>query len=148
MEYTGSGHVKFIPSDKDQSIVIASATPSDRRSIDNLRSQLRRSGLVLARNSRRSRGVVGPDFAVGDVLVVERQPVYESAATPSYKVTRKTIRQVDKRLDRWGDPYWLVRVHGSNRVFRLSEGRHGREGWWSFVASSPRPLRYYVIEHH
>ncbi len=41
---TNSGHVKFIPPEKDKSLVIAAATTTDHRAAANLLSQLRRSG--------------------------------------------------------------------------------------------------------
>lgn len=44
VEPTNSGHVKFIPPEKDKPIVIAAATTTDHRAAANLLSQLRRSG--------------------------------------------------------------------------------------------------------
>lgn len=45
VEETKSGHLRFIPADRSKPIVVASSTPSDARSVKNLRAQLRRSGL-------------------------------------------------------------------------------------------------------
>ncbi len=41
---TNNGHVKFIPPDKEQEIVIAPGTTTDHRAAANVLSQLRRSG--------------------------------------------------------------------------------------------------------
>ena len=41
---THSGHMKFIPPEKDKPLVIAAATTTDHRAAANLLSQLRRSG--------------------------------------------------------------------------------------------------------
>lgn len=41
---TNSGHVKFVPPEKDKPLVIAAATTTDHRAAANLLSQLRRSG--------------------------------------------------------------------------------------------------------
>jgi hypothetical protein len=45
--HSGGGHLKWKPKDKSQPIVVSGSTPSDHRSISNLKSQLRRSGLKL-----------------------------------------------------------------------------------------------------
>lgn len=44
---TKGNHVRFLPTDKTQSPIISSGTPSDWRSLKNLTSQLRRAGLAL-----------------------------------------------------------------------------------------------------
>lgn len=41
----GGGHWKFLPADPCQGIVVAAATASDPRAINNVRAQLRRAGL-------------------------------------------------------------------------------------------------------
>lgn len=43
----GKSHLKLIPADKTQSIVVASCTPSDPRATKNLLAQCRRSGLTF-----------------------------------------------------------------------------------------------------
>lgn len=43
----GRKHVKVYPPDKSRPIVTIPSTPSDRRAVANVRSQLRRSGAVL-----------------------------------------------------------------------------------------------------
>lgn len=53
---TGSNHIRFLPPQPDKPIVIGSSTPSDPRSMSNLKAQLKRSGLMVA-NRRTSRGM-------------------------------------------------------------------------------------------
>lgn len=43
---TNNGHWRFVPPDKDKSIVIAPGTASDHRAIANLEAELKRSGLT------------------------------------------------------------------------------------------------------
>lgn len=49
VEPTKNGHWKFFPPDPQMSIVFASGTPSDRRAIDSLIGDLRRSGFQWPR---------------------------------------------------------------------------------------------------
>ena len=49
VERTGTGHLRFVPPDKDNPAVIVPFTPSDHRSLLNSTSQLRRSGLHVPR---------------------------------------------------------------------------------------------------
>lgn len=42
---TSGGHWRFVPADKEQHIVIATATTRDPRAVANLQASLRRSGL-------------------------------------------------------------------------------------------------------
>lgn len=47
VQTTKKGHLRFVPPDPDQPIVIGSGTPSDPRSDRNLVARLRRSGLAV-----------------------------------------------------------------------------------------------------
>lgn len=44
---TGNDHWKVIPPDKTKPIVYSSGTPSDFRSIRNIRAKLRRAGFIV-----------------------------------------------------------------------------------------------------
>lgn len=55
VEFTAKGHLRFVPADRSQEIVIAGGTPSDWRAAKNLEAQLRKSGLKM--NRRTSRGL-------------------------------------------------------------------------------------------
>jgi hypothetical protein len=46
VEQLRSGHWRFVPPNPSKPMVHAAGTPSDRRAIDNLLGQLRRSGFV------------------------------------------------------------------------------------------------------
>jgi hypothetical protein len=46
VDETRNGHWKFTPPDRTKPIVYAAGTPLDHRALDNLISQLRRSGLI------------------------------------------------------------------------------------------------------
>jgi hypothetical protein len=43
---TKKGHLRYVPPDREQPIVIGSGTPSDKRALKNFVAQLRRSGFV------------------------------------------------------------------------------------------------------
>lgn len=45
---THGGHIQFVPSDPTAPLVVSSSTPSDHRTMRNLKAQLRRSGLAVA----------------------------------------------------------------------------------------------------
>ena len=45
---TRGGHVQFVPADPTVPLVVSSSTPSDHRTLRNLKAQLRRSGLAVA----------------------------------------------------------------------------------------------------
>lgn len=47
VERTKNNHYKFIPPDTTKRVVFTGSTPSDRRHMDNLLHDLRRSGLVI-----------------------------------------------------------------------------------------------------
>lgn len=53
VEVSGSNHIRFIPTDTTKPMVHTSSTPSDRRTVNNLESQLRKSGLVIPRNEKK-----------------------------------------------------------------------------------------------
>lgn len=43
----GRKHLKWYPPDHARRVVITSLTPSDRRAVNNIQADLRRSGLVV-----------------------------------------------------------------------------------------------------
>lgn len=53
VEVTGGGHLRFISPDRRMPMVHTGSTPSDRRSIKNLESQLRKSGLKIERSEKK-----------------------------------------------------------------------------------------------
>lgn len=76
VEGTKGGHFRFVPPDSSKPAVISSGTPSDHRSMLNLRAQLRRSGLKANRGSRKPLAagttLVAP---TGRVLLLRRSPL-------------------------------------------------------------------------
>jgi hypothetical protein len=46
IEKRKGGHIRIIPPDKNQSMIMLSSTPGDSRSVKNARSLLRRRGFV------------------------------------------------------------------------------------------------------
>lgn len=49
IETTCGNHLRFIPPDPTKPMVHTSSTPSDRRAVQNLEAQLRKSGLIVAK---------------------------------------------------------------------------------------------------
>lgn len=50
VQYLSSGHIKLLPPDTTKPAVVMGGSISDRRALQNVRSMLRRSGLVLPEN--------------------------------------------------------------------------------------------------
>lgn len=76
VEKTRGGHIRFVPPDKDKPIVVSGSTPSDRRSVLNLRAQLRRTGLkVNTPRGKASAGVTIVARPTRRLLLLRRSPL-------------------------------------------------------------------------
>jgi len=100
----------------------------------------------MASNPKRSR-IDGEHLEVGDVVEMERHPVYyHPCDVPSYKVTKRKVKDVQ-----WHDGFAIVKFNGMrqkirkgyyiDKHFRL--GGNDERGWW--LTSYDPPARYAIM---
>lgn len=142
-----SGHWQFIPADKTKRIVVASGTPSDYRSIKNLRSDLRRNGLVLAGLDEGS--TFGSILSGGDAERTRTRAMilshYQDAMRSYNNFLREksVMEESASRVVRWGEKFLSLieqPEHGQGYA------AHVREGMVSKVQAMMKQARRHLRE--
>lgn len=138
VERTQSGHIRFIPPSADRPMIVSSSTPSDHRSIKNLKARLKRSGLKMNRRPKRQ--------AAGVTIV----------AAPTQRVLLLRRSKLVSKPGLWSIPAGRVEpgedmLEGALRELREEAGYRGPleivehipsgHGFHNFIAVAPEEFK-------